>query len=295
MILKPFFLILISLIFISCNSDTFVEPIQDLQSTNVQKCPSGFVPVLHNSSSGTISDFCVSKFEMKLVAGKAVSQPAGSPWTNILISEAKTACNDLGSGYDLISNSEWMTIALDLEKVASNWSTGIVGTGYIFRGHSDNSPASVIPVDDESFDYSNTGNSASSGLDQKRTLTLSNGSVIWDFSGNADEWVDWGVQSGLDLAPRSCRTFGWQELPSVNCPAFVFADYVPGNPGLIASASYNASYGLGRFFGGNNPGGAAVRGGHYGRGSDTGIFSLDISRWDGVRGSGIGFRCVFRP
>lgn len=42
---------------------------------------------------------------------RPVSVESGQPWRRIDQAQARTACSNLGTGYALISNEEWMTIA----------------------------------------------------------------------------------------------------------------------------------------------------------------------------------------
>ena len=85
---------------------------------------------------------------------------------------------------------------------AQNWTSGAVGTGVLFQGHTDNTPAAALAVTDAADPYSGTGNSVASGPAQRRTLRLANGVmardftlplshavVVWDFSGNLAEWT----------------------------------------------------------------------------------------------------------
>lgn len=103
------------------------------------------------------------------------------------------ACRDLGANYDLISNAQLQTIARNIEMVPSNWSSGIVGTGSLNRGHSDGAPAYTRAADvdvDDNNACANTDQTCSSTVwdSQRRRHKLSNGKVIWDFAGNAWEW-----------------------------------------------------------------------------------------------------------
>ncbi|MBT4790958.1 MAG: hypothetical protein HON90_05265, partial [Halobacteriovoraceae bacterium] len=154
----------------------------------ISSCPTNFVPIPHNTSY-TNSDFCVAKYEMKDVAGTATSQAASTPEISVDLAAATTSCSDLGVGYTLISNSQWQTIARNIEAVASNWDGGVIGTNNLNTGHSDNDPAAICDATQEyiNTDCSNSGSEV--GFKQKRTHTLSNTEVIWDFSGNVSEWV----------------------------------------------------------------------------------------------------------
>src|SRR5665648_508893 len=156
-------------------------------------CPTGFIVVPGSSTYGT-SDFCVMKYEAKNVSGVATSQATGTPWVSITqttsLSTATAAC----SGCHLITEAEWMTLAQNVLSVASNWSSGSVGSGYIYSGHNDNSPANSLAADsNDNNGYSGTGNSSPSN--QRRTLTLTNGEVIWDMAGNVDEWTSGTIGS----------------------------------------------------------------------------------------------------
>ncbi|MFP4460150.1 MAG: T9SS type A sorting domain-containing protein [Candidatus Zixiibacteriota bacterium] len=96
-------------------------------------CPDGFIPIPADPEMGTYADFCVSKYEMKIVglddgniaydsSYVAESRASGTPWRNMNQVQAKAECEALGDGFALISNAEWMTIAHNIERVAANWS-----------------------------------------------------------------------------------------------------------------------------------------------------------------------------
>ena len=40
----------------------------------------------------------------------------------------------MGPEYHLLNNNEWMTIARNAESVGKNWSSGIVGEGFMYNG-----------------------------------------------------------------------------------------------------------------------------------------------------------------
>lgn len=49
------------------------------------------------------------------------------PIADINQAEAIAACQSMGSGYHLITNNEWMTIARSIEANPTNWSSGTIG------------------------------------------------------------------------------------------------------------------------------------------------------------------------
>ena len=263
----------------------------------VATCPTGYIEVPANSDF-SVNDFCVMKFEAKEGGNSdPVSIAAGIPWGSNSIADAKLKCKNLGDGFDLISNPEWMTIATNIEAVASNWSGNEVGSGKLFRGHSDNDPAGPIEISDETNLYSDTGNNASQalgfGLEQRRTHNLSNGEVIWDLSGNIFELVDWTLGGDLSPGPTTCADNHWEQFIDVNCGALSNADYMPANPAAITASNYNSNYFIGKFRGSTN--GYARRGGTYQSQNSCGIFLLGLDFKITQSSPGVGFRCVFRP
>ncbi|MGA1050594.1 MAG: type II secretion system protein, partial [Minisyncoccia bacterium] len=145
-------------------------------------CPTGYIKVPGNSLYQT-KDFCVMKYEAKAVDindptvglitpvtvvsagiprntidniatattaanGRAVASVAsGYPIANIDQITAASYCTTAGAS--LITNAEWMTIARNIEAQNSNWynptptPVNQVGSGGLWRGHSDNSPANA--------------------------------------------------------------------------------------------------------------------------------------------------------
>lgn len=59
------------------------------------------------------------------------------------------------TGYSLITNAQWQTIARNIEQVSANWSGGSVGAGSLNRGHSDSAPNNALAAstdDDPCYD-----------------------------------------------------------------------------------------------------------------------------------------------
>ena len=89
-------------------------------------CPANYVRVPYNSTVGTTADFCLAKYEMADASGvgtgpalstTSTTTPIANPWVNIARGNgpgdggAIAMCQAIGSGYDLISNAEWQTVA----------------------------------------------------------------------------------------------------------------------------------------------------------------------------------------
>lgn len=251
-------------------------------------CAAGYVVVPGNSAFGT-SDFCVMKYEAKNTSNVAISIASNTPWVSInqtnAIARSKEACE----GCKLISEAEWLTIAHNLASVPSNWSSGTVGTGYIFVGHSDNSPAYTLNAGVDTNGYLNTGSASGN---QRRTLTLSNGEVIWDFAGNVNEWTSGQVSggqpgTGSGLASREWNAVITQGTLSPNpFPAF----------GTPAASSWTSAQGIGKVS--SDASSSALRGIVRGSGFSStaltsGIFSMNLSYTPTTSLDSIGFRVTY--
>ena len=192
----------------SVNELVIEEVIEDLT------CPNGYVLVPNDLTYNT-GDFCVMQFEAKVdqnsdgigdsnsfcqydsyhvwgndTNGCSYTEPGrsvistieGYPLAYISWINAKAACESIGTGYHLITNDEWMTIARNIESQGENWSTGTVGLGYIPRGNS-------------GCNWAIDGTTVLIGIHQ-RNLILSNGNEINDLVGNVAEWVDKTITRG---------------------------------------------------------------------------------------------------
>lgn len=252
-------------------------------------CETGYIPVPGDARFGT-DNFCVMKYEAKNVASKAVSQAAGTPW-GLNFADSKTRAQGACSGCHLITEREWMTIAANVLSVASNWTGGSVGSGAIYSGHNDNSPNSALAAStSDSSGYQGTGNNSPSN--QRRTLTLTNGQVIWDFAANVWEWTDAMIDPGQQPGVPGQSWYSWREW---NDSAVQYAGLgTVSRPSAISStvAGYSSAQGIGQLY--SRPTESAkhvyIRGGCWYSGSSAGILSLDLDR-PPVNGYGdLGFR-----
>ena len=164
----------------------------DKSACEQSDCPLDFIPV-PALAGYTTSAFCVAKYEMKNDgSGGAISQAVGTPWANITQADALAKCTALGSGYDLINNDEWQTLARNVEKVASNWHLGQIGSSIFIRGSS-SFQILAAHLDDSQVCYGfvefcNTDSEAHN-FSVRRIHILSNGWSIWDLGSNVGEWI----------------------------------------------------------------------------------------------------------
>jgi hypothetical protein len=264
-------------------------------------CPTGFIPVPHNSDVGTNKDFCVMKYEAKNDGSdNAISRATGYPYGNLTATQSQEKCKATGSNYDLISNPEWMTIARNIETVSGNFEAGVLSRGWTGDPWAN---TGMAPLTDASCLYNTGADTCGSSGDHlyKRTLALTNNEVIWDFSGNAFDRVDWShTTPGFQLSPITCDN-GFVEFPVVltyNC----FNDgTLKANDVFPLTPNASSIQGFGQFIGGSNGmngatnwGGAANRGGHWASGSKGGAFALWLYGHDLEAYTSWGFRCVYR-
>lgn len=252
-------------------------------------CPANFTVVPFNSSVGTTSDFCVATYEMRNVALNAVSQSTGTLWTTINQNDARTKCLAMGSGYHLITNAERMTIARNIEANAANWTGGAVGSGKIFTGHSDQDP--IASCNDSILEFVEGNCFASGGAiaEEKRTHTLSNQEVIWDFAGNVWEWTDWLI---VNNRATGCLAAAFFEFPTCTPTAAMLA-----NSFQSLNAGFNSTQGIGQYWGDvdGTKGASSFGGDSSAPAGAGGVYALSHGA-DPTDTSGlVGFRCAWSP
>ncbi len=187
-------------------------------------CPEGYIPVPGNHLYGTMNErggFCVMKWEAKVdqngdgvgdtntscelstvkmwdnrISGCSVdnlnrylvSTKEGWPVYGFNLNSGKLACEGIGS--HLITNNEWMTIVRNIELVPENWTSNQIGVGEIYRGHCSNVLSYILEASDDDDGYFGTDQT----INQKRTLKLTNGEIVWDLSGNMIALVDFETE-----------------------------------------------------------------------------------------------------
>lgn len=271
-----------------------IAPGDETEGETGSLCNTGFIPVPGNTSFGT-SSFCVAQYEAKDVGGTATSQASGAPWVNInqanAILKASSACESCR----LINEAEWLTIAHSVVNVNNNWSTGTVGSGFIYSGHTNANPDSALAASEDDSDglYGYTGGTGTlTSSNNRRTLTLSNGEIIWDFAGNVWEWTSSQV-SGAGSRPGG-EGGAWREWNAVST-----IGTLPVNPfpsfNAPAAASWTHSQGIGRLYSDSSDTSTSgfLRGGDWNSdGLNTGIFTLRLNYPPSSAFHDVGFRIV---
>lgn len=264
-------------------------------------CPPNFIPVPGSNTLGTL-DFCVMKYEARNDgSGNAVIDDTivtSAPYGNVTGNNAFSKCeayieNGFDGKFTLISNPEWMTIARDIEQVDSNWSSGTVGQGKLFVGHTDNNPSGAMASstdDTQTYHLTNNTNlnALGSGLEQRRTMELSNGQIIWDFAGNLAEWVDWDSSNNVyDIGPNDTGN-AFRDIT-------VLSGSITAND-LQSALGYGQNEYAGSWYGASSSQGSVYRGGFYfGSAVNSGIFTLSQNLNADDTRAHMGFRCVYRP
>jgi len=268
------------------NKGILVQESRNMKTAGIKdKCEEGWIP---------FGNRCIMKYEAKKVnvggVDVATSQPAGTPWVAISWYDAKAKCEAIGA--HLITNAEWMAIARDIEATKANWKDGQMGTsGQINRGHSDNGPSNALTVSNVNDSYNQTNNSSTNGWEQKRTHTLSNGEVIWDFAGNVWEWVDRTITTQTGMTPA--QGWDWQDIKDVGWgnTGLKYEEVGALNKNLVGGTNGN-NIGIIYYKSSDNTLRAFTRGGYWNYGASAGVFTLRLNPAPGSTGTTIGFRCA---
>ena len=264
--------------------------------SNGTTCPVGFIVVPGNATFGT-SNFCVMKYQASKVAGIATSTTGNTPWVSITQTNALTTAAAACVSCHLITEPEWMTIAANVMSVGansygqpSNWSGIAVGSGYIYSGHNDSSPNSALVADTN--DANGYAGETNTGGNQRRTLTLTNGEVIWDFAGNVWEWTSGTINGGQQPGLSGESAYAYKQW--INGSLLMNGLPSLSQPGAISStvATYSTSQGIGQLYSNYGEAGFRVfmRGGNWSNFSTSGVLGLNLSNGASVSTPSIGFR-----
>jgi len=149
--------------------DYLTRPNYKTAENTYKSCPLGYILVPGSEKYGT-ADFCVMKYEAKECnfssatttdcSGQtkadgsgdpadeqwAASYPENKPWITIQqdSDSAQEACSQIGTGFHLITNAEWMTIADNIIHTPINDLDKDTALYQLATGHTDNSPAASV-------------------------------------------------------------------------------------------------------------------------------------------------------
>ncbi len=227
------------------------------------------------------------------------SLATGNPIVDVSQTQAEQYCASIGA--HLMTNNEWQTIAWNAENVASNWSGGSVGSGYMYSGHNDNVPpnASVASANDAQNCVGTDGPSSCGGTgtntSQIRTLTLSDGSVVWDMAGNLWQWTSDTI-IGTNEPHSGLNAWFWTEYPSIT----TWGSMTQASAGP-ANSTWSTTQGIGEILSENSSTDSTeygfIRGGFWYIGAwyiggVAGVETLNLSTTPSSTSNALGFRCT---
>jgi formylglycine-generating enzyme required for sulfatase activity len=209
-----------------------------------------------------------------------------------------------------MTNNEWMTIARNVETVPANWcdkngtncgfTPGTKGK-ILANGHNDNSSVALVAGNDNQPCFGTTtdgSNQCGGPSSQKRTLTLTNGEVIWDLAGNVWQWVD-----AIILRQDQPQSF----TNGILDQGWIWSEFAPGAKATVITHSdqgpsdliWNSANGIGRIYhysgvpDHNTTAYTFIRGGNWRHGYDSGAFTVHMSPVaDKENIDDVGFRCT---
>ncbi len=174
-------------------------------------CPDWFIAAWWDSAFNQLW-FCVAKYEMSYEDATTAESPGGFstntvwfvvwkpvvsktwryPISMIKWWEAAVACMSMWKWYHLIMNSEWMSLARQIELEKENWSGGEVLNGFIYNwvSRDTNMWCDETWWNIEDYTFETRTWPWNNSCDSKRQLTLYNYQKIWDLAWNINEFTN---------------------------------------------------------------------------------------------------------
>lgn len=204
--------------------------------------------------------FQVAQYACSSQDGALVVSASGKPVVNISYREAKKQC--AAAGLKMITELQYLAIAVNIASVAVNWTGGEVGNGALYQG-----------IHKGNVNGPQGGSYESPDTSERRWHELSNGARVYDFAGNVFTWVHDDVQGDAEgLVKESIA----KDSPSLSCSP---AKSKQKGVGYIPDGPLHWS------------GIALVRGGYWFSVGYAGVFSLDHGGPD-YAGGYVGVRCT---
>ena len=151
--------------------------------------------------------------------------------------------------------------------------------------HNDSTPFSALAASSNDSDgYYGTGNTSGN---QRRTLTLTNGAVIWDMAGNLWKWTAGQTSGGQPGASG----LTWREWNTIAGTGSLSPNPHPSY-GTPAASNWTTSNGIGQIYSSSTEPGLRgfLRGGNWYTGSIAGVLTLLLNTSPSYAGSNVGFR-----
>ena len=209
--------------------------------------------------------FQVSKFLARAGEnGSILLDGFGAPLVNVTYHTARELA--AAAGYELIKESQALSLAYNLSQVGRIWFCGSVGEGAMYQG---------LRLDIDDFDEALSFGYVSADATERREFYLADDSVVFDAAGNCYTWVFDDVQG--DEHGIVARAFA-KDSPSITTAP---------HPSMEKGVGWYPD--AGRDWSGY----ALIRGGCWCSDDRAGVFRLDFD-WPGLAYDyvGVGFRCT---
>ena len=124
--------------------------------------------------------------------------------------------------------------------------------------------------------------------EQRRTLILTNGEVIWDLAGNVWEWTSGTTEGGNQPGASG---YAWRQWNALTAAGSLNPSPYPAYANATA-AGWNSSQNIGQIYSDSDQTSvrAFQRGGYWDSNSSAGVFALGLGSAPSRSDSSLGFR-----